>query len=45
MTKIDGKASIAMFSSGWGDESYPSFWGYDENGEVACLVTDFLVTE
>ncbi|WP_410610754.1 hypothetical protein [Bacillus sp. SIMBA_154] len=24
---------------------YPSFWGLDENGEPACLVTDFLIMD
>lgn len=34
-------ANVVAFSSGWGDGSYPSFWGFDESGAVACLVTDF----
>ncbi|HEU4453211.1 MAG TPA: DUF4241 domain-containing protein [Longimicrobium sp.] len=34
-------ANVVAFSSGWGDGSYPSFWGFDETGAVACLVTDF----
>jgi hypothetical protein len=34
-------ANVVVFSSGWGDGSYPSFWGFDEGGAVACLVTDF----
>ena len=37
------KLNLIMFSSGWGDGAYPSFWGYDDNGNVACLVTDFGV--
>lgn len=41
---IKDRASISMFSSGWGDGCYPSFWGLDENGEAVCLVTDFLIT-
>ncbi|WML52275.1 DUF4241 domain-containing protein [Neobacillus sp. PS3-12] len=45
VTTIKEKASISMFSSGWGDGSYPSFWGLDENGDVICLVTDFLITD
>ncbi|MCM2984198.1 DUF4241 domain-containing protein [Bacillus safensis] len=24
---------------------YPSFWGLDQNGEPACLVTDFLLVD
>ncbi len=34
-------ANVVAFSSGWGDGQYPSFWGFDETGAVACLVTDF----
>ncbi|WP_317615143.1 MULTISPECIES: DUF4241 domain-containing protein [Bacillus] len=36
---------IAMFTTGFGDGMYPSFWGLDENGEPACLVTDFLIMD
>jgi hypothetical protein len=32
-----------MFQSGYGDGSYPSYWGLDKNGEVLSLVIDFLV--
>lgn len=35
--------NVVAFSSGYGDGEYPSYWGYDANGEVACLVTDFGV--
>jgi hypothetical protein len=27
------------------DGTFQSFWGYDESGEVACLVTDFQVID
>lgn len=37
--------NIAMFSSGWGDGSYPSFWGLDAAGEPVVLMTDFGVLE
>lgn len=37
--------NIAMFSSGWGDGSYPSFWGLDAAGEPVLLMTDFDVLE
>lgn len=37
--------NVICFSSGWGDGSYPSFFGFDAEGKVAMLVTDFLVTE
>jgi hypothetical protein len=32
---------LIAFSSGAGDGFYASYWGYGDNGEVACLVTDF----
>jgi hypothetical protein len=34
-------ANQVAFSSGFGDGYYASFWGYDANNEVVCLVTDF----
>lgn len=39
------KADLEIFSIGFGDSVYPSFWGLDENGEPACLVTDFLIMD
>lgn len=33
--------NIICFSSGFGDGSYPSFFGFDANGQVCQLVTDF----
>lgn len=30
-----------MFTTGYGD----GFWGLDQNGEPACLVTDFLLVD
>jgi len=38
-------ANVIIFSSGWGDGDYASFWGYDESGNVVCLVTDFALFE
>ena len=35
--------NIIVFSSGWGDGSYASFWGFDASDNVVCLVTDFGV--
>lgn len=35
--------NIAMFSSGWGDGGYASWFGYDAQGRVVALVTDFAV--
>ncbi|TIO06647.1 MAG: DUF4241 domain-containing protein [Mesorhizobium sp.] len=37
--------NIAIFWSGWGDGSYPSFWGLDAAGEPLLLMTDFGVLE
>jgi hypothetical protein len=38
----DGGGLIA-YHSGWGDGSYPTWIGRDENGEVLCFVTDMLL--
>jgi hypothetical protein len=35
--------NLVAFSSGWGDGTYPSFWGRSANGDPLCLLTDFLV--
>ena len=40
-----GQANVAMFSSGWGDGFYASWFGLDEAGRVVALVTDFGVVE
>ncbi|MBL8759975.1 MAG: DUF4241 domain-containing protein [Phycisphaerae bacterium] len=37
--------NAAVFSSGDGDGAYSSYWGFDENGNVICLVTDFLMLD
>jgi len=39
----NSELNITMFHSGYGDGSYPSYWGIDENGEIVSLVIDFLV--
>lgn len=36
-------SNIIAFSSGWGDGGYPSYFGYTEDGEIACLITEFGV--
>jgi hypothetical protein len=36
----DGELNAAVFSSGWGDGMYASFWGWSGEG-LTCLVTDF----
>lgn len=40
-----GPGNIIMFTSGWGDGVYASWFGYDAQGAVAALVTDFLVVD
>lgn len=37
--------NVVAFSSGYGDGAYPSFWGYDDAGELCCLITDFGVID
>ncbi len=37
----DSPLNVLVFRSGWGDGSYPSYWGFDEAGEIVTLVTDF----
>ncbi|MCL1895803.1 MAG: DUF4241 domain-containing protein [Clostridiales bacterium] len=34
---------FACFSSGWGDGSYPSYFGFDDEGRPCSLVTDFCI--
>lgn len=36
-----GDTNAIMFHSGWGDGFYASWFGYDADGNVAALVTDF----
>lgn len=36
-----GAANAVMFGSGWGDGFYASWFGYDADGNVAALITDF----
>lgn len=33
--------NMIMFPSGWGDGCYASYWGYDANQQLCCIVTDF----
>lgn len=37
----DAGLNVIIFSSGWGDGVFASYWGYDASGAPACLVTDF----
>jgi hypothetical protein len=36
-----GDVNVAMFHSGWGDGFYASYFGFDADGKVAALVTNF----
>ncbi len=36
-----GDGNVAVFSTGIGDGSYPSYFGFDEHGAPVALVTDF----
>lgn len=37
--------NLVAFSSGYGDGFFPSFWGYDENGILCNLITDFFTID
>lgn len=37
--------NAAIFSSGGGDGVYPSYWGFDENNTLTCLITNFSVID
>ncbi|MCQ4085661.1 DUF4241 domain-containing protein [Saccharibacillus sp. JS10] len=37
--------NVVMFTSGFGDGFYASYWGIDENDEVVSLLTDFQVVQ
>jgi hypothetical protein len=41
---VDSRSGLNFIAcnSGWGDGCYPSFYGYDDTGEICVLVTDFL---
>lgn len=38
-------ANVVAFSAGVSDDSYASYFGLDESGNVVCLVTDFSLFE
>jgi Protein of unknown function (DUF4241) len=40
-----GDVNAAMFHSGWGDGFYSSWFGFDAEGKVAALLTDFNTIE
>jgi len=37
------KANVIAFSTGFGDGVYASYFGYDEKGDMASLLTDFML--
>jgi len=37
--------TVPMFSTGWGDGSYASYIGFDKDGAICRLVTDFALFE
>ncbi len=38
---VEPPTNIITFSSGEGDGTYPSYFGYDADGDALCLATDF----
>ena len=36
-------ANALMFTPGWGDGFYTSYWGYDASDSTTCLITDFAL--
>ena len=36
----DSRLNMIVFSAGWDEGTFPSYWGRDENGAVVCLITD-----
>ena len=41
--KKGDKHNVIIFSSGWGDGAYATYWGFDPAGKVFELITDFGV--
>lgn len=41
----DTDLTLAMFASGWGDGTYPVYFGLDENGEVCQLIVELISLE
>lgn len=35
--------NISMFNSGYGDGTYPAYWGMTKDNEIVSLIIDFLV--
>lgn len=43
LNDADGTPLLVVYTSGWGDGSYPTWVGRTADGEVACFLTDFFV--
>jgi Protein of unknown function (DUF4241) len=41
----NNRLNLIVFPSGRGDGAYSSYWGFDDNDDVVCLVTDFDILE
>jgi hypothetical protein len=41
--KGDSTHNVIMFSSGWGDGFYATYWGLSQSGDIVELITDFNV--
>ncbi len=39
----EGGANVVSFGTGWGDGSYPLYFGFDEKGQILAVVADFGV--
>lgn len=41
----ESAGNLIAFTSGWGDGSYASYFGFDEDDGITCLVTSFSLFE
>jgi Protein of unknown function (DUF4241) len=41
----DSDLNVMIFSTGWQEGIFPSYWGYDVEGKVVALLTDFNLFE
>ena len=45
LTVTTKAGSVAVFSSGFGDGYYSSYFGFSTNGRLVALLTDFNVVD